>query len=575
MKSSKILKCKKGIISLSLALTMASQMGCGSYSKPLETESIVALEEETLSAPIEDIKETIKEEINEEIKEVDTLKIAEEYEKAFSDYDMDYALEDYFISHEEVEDIIKHANVETVCTFDGEVKASNILDIISKNTLEFIKENPEYESLFINYDEIGEKFDEQVEFENQLFSVLLDIFIKSTNDISEDACKMQDLKIAFVDAPEEIEGMENVHKLIYHDEDEDVDLILGVYDEEKNFILLNKEDMLKTAEIDSCSYEDVLYLTLYHELNHMRQDKCNCRMEQDSKYSSINYSQDTISTLMESSAESELYNLRKDYSYLEKDHYSYTYFKEREDESLLLLMALFSEKGTPENYYNAIFDSDPASLYEVFDLNTDEEIYDFYKLLFIIDTFNYRTYLPFDYYETDIVEWEQADEFEHILGKMYRTEVFSNTLAKLVLYTKNNPDFTFQDNLMMFNIIKNSVCDDAYYLVEVEDEYKQAYDEEFVNAIEDLDKKYKTFLCEFYDVTMDEIKEIEDYDIMLYGDALCSYVQTGDAIFERFESDCYNLVNRFPLLRPIMYTKLYYFDRYNAMFDEDNLILTK
>lgn len=575
MKSSKILKCKKGIISLSLALTMASQMGCGSYSKPLETEASIVLEEETLSAPIEDIIETANEEVEEEIKEVDKLKIAEEYENTFSEYDVDYALEDYFISHEEVEDIIKHANIETVCTFDEDVKASDILDIISKNTADFIKENPEYESLFIDYDEVGEKFDEQVDFENQLFSVLLDVFIKSTNDISEDACKMQDLKIAFVDTPEEIEGMENVHKLIYHDDEEDMDLILGVYDEEKNFILLNKEDMLKTAEIDSCSYEDVLYLTLYHELNHMRQEKCNCRMEQDSKYSSINYSQDAISTLMESSAESELYNLKKDYSYLEKNHYSYTYFKEREDESLLLLMALFSEKGTPEDYYNAIFDSDLAALYEVFDLKSDEEIYDFYKLLFIIDTFNYRTYLPFDYYETDIVEWEQANEFEHILGKTYRAEIFSNTLAKLVEYTKNNENFTFQDNLMIFNIIKNSVCEDAYYFVEDEDEYKHAYDEEIVKTIGYLDKKYKAFLCEFYGVTMDEIKEAEEYDIMLYGDALCSYVQTGDAIFERFEMDCYNLVNRFPLLRPIMYTKLYYFDRYNEMFNEDNLILTK
>lgn len=222
-------------------------------------------------------------EIEEDIKQNDYS----EYINYFSNYEVHYNFEKYLLKEKEINNILSSYD-ESKCKYkyDYEYDILSLIKIINDNSTKYIKQNKQYTSSFMNDMSLKETdeelFFEQFNFEIYLEYTLMQLIGKATNDLNEDIHKMQDLKIVFG----------NTHE-IYEQEPEDY-YVLGYYDNSRNIIVLSRENIKIAAEIRNTTFEYVLYDTLIHEINHMRQYKCDCIKGTEI----ISYDENYISTLI-------------------------------------------------------------------------------------------------------------------------------------------------------------------------------------------------------------------------------------------------------------------------------------
>ncbi|MBE6149276.1 MAG: hypothetical protein E7170_00960 [Firmicutes bacterium] len=482
-----------------------------------------------------------------------------EYLTYFSTYKVHYNFEKQLLKENEVNDILSSYD-DSECKYNYEIDIDKLIKKINSNSTAYLKQNKQYESAFMNDMSLKETdeelFFDQFNFEMYLEFTLMQLFKKATNDINEDIHKMQELKIVFG----------NTHE-IYEFEPEDY-YVLGYYDNERNIIVLSREYIKKAAEIKDTTFEYVLYDTLIHEINHMRQYKCDCRKGDKT----ISYDKNYITTLIESSAESEIYNLGKNFSFIKKDSNEYSYYNERTYENLLFLLSIYNENVTIEDYYNAIFDSDMNALLDFYNLNTYLDKQNFFNILYTIDGINCRNDLIYDCYSNRQIQNLQLDELKEDVGYGYKIEIFKKCLKDAVIYTMSNPDFELEDNLLIFNIIKNKILHNSYGIKEEKgnlgiSEYERIYDENFVNQMLELENKYIEFLESYYCINKIDIleKEIE----------IEPYIKNVvNSVNKRYDGDLtyydktVDILNRFPILKTIIYSEYYDFDEYSDFKEE-------
>lgn len=107
---------------------------------------------------------------------------------------------------------------------------------------------------------------------------------------------------------------------------------------------------------------DVYKDALSHEFSHLRSVACKHRIKKGQKFNEI-LGSDFATAILESSAESSIYAMNE-YGYHDVNSLDFTYSDERKEESLILMLGLFCEDKTYEDYYNAIVDSNPEAFYD-------------------------------------------------------------------------------------------------------------------------------------------------------------------------------------------------------------------
>lgn len=549
-------KIKKDVITLGLSLMLIpSFTGCNKE----DNIEISTIELENDDVKTQDIN---SDSIDKNIKQKTKEEICEDYSSFFKQYKIDYNLEEYLITEEEINNILTMSQLNKKCEYVSNYSSSDLIETIKNNSFDYLSKNVNYQSTFIEHTYGDDEYDKELYTDQLSFEIFLNKAInkfleKATNDVNEDIHKMQTLKFVYGEMSQESNTA-----------------TLGYYDEKENLIVLNRDCIDLVAILYDTKPEYVLYSTIQHELNHVRQHKCDCRITKENSYNRISYDGVSISSIIESSAESEIYNLDKQLSFIRKATYEYSYSEERKNESLLFLLALFNEGADIEDYYNSIFDVDWNSLLNFFNLKTEEEKYIFFKLLYIMDASKCRNKLPFSYYTTEEIEnGITLQQLQYELGYDYKTEIFRICLNNLINYTKTHEDFQFIDNLLMFNIIKNKIVDGSYKIeIDADGNNNHLYDETSVSEILKLENKFVEFLSEYYRIDVEEIRKIEDSEIYWYGYCVTNLSVGKTTVYSKgYDRYSQKLLERFPILKSVLYTDYCYAESYKNFIKENDV----
>ena len=241
----------------------------------------------------------------------------------------------------------------------------------------------------------------------------------------------------------------------------------------------------------------------------------------------------------------------------EKNTYAYSYQEIRKYESLMLLLALGNDKVTLDDYYNAIFDSDKDRLYDFFKLDTKKEKLDFEKVTNTFDTALGYSQIPYEYYNRNSFSIKELTE---LTGQDHKIKVFNMALTNMVEYTKEHKDFPLEQNLLLLEIIHNTVLNTGYNDYDAKT-HKETYEEDFSKKLIDTNNKYIEFLSEFYNKDTKEIKKImasDSHNNKLW----LMYTLSEDSNFytenqEKEYKEVKALRDKFPVLEAIAYTGSY------------------
>lgn len=561
----KLLKWRENFVALSLALVISfTCTGC--QSKEVEEE----LEEPFSYSQDEEKLNKVVVEDSEPVKEEEELNIAS-YLEAIMSVPIMYNYEEYYLTYEQVEKLILEAEKKVEChnEYSGnlEEEIEELISQIEDNSLKFLEGYPEYERILWFKDLYLGELDTDVDFLNIVFNITLKFALKhcledATNDIAEDICKLKELSI--------------VAKRGNFQDDESI--VFGSYLPELNAIVLNVDTIYQELlnekneeELGVLELDEAIEKTLLHELNHVRQQACSCRLEEDAP-STLEY-QDAYSFIMEASAESALYNQEQDYMAFYKEKYDYTYYFERERETLILFLGLFHDDIKIDDYYNAIFDSDLEAFYRFCGVKTEEEKYVLHKIWFALDSLESFNSFPYEVTGEKVLT---RGKIQDIVGTSYCVDIFKLVLSHMVDYTFSNSELTVEDNLALFNIIKSIIVEEARKLEETgneEDPYYFVYDAETKSSIKELENLYIDFLSDYYEMSEEELRDLEQKcDISLYR---CNANSDDLSFVYRYNFDEYLFLDKYPILKYILSMSYISKDDYQKFLEADVILSRK
>lgn len=519
-----------------------------------------------------------------ELEEMRLTDLTSQYSNYFEDYPVEYNHIDSYLSNEQVDQIIEYSNIETHCERRFELDPELFFEILKENSEKYVSEHSEFRIPFLEEPFIEEHV---IDFETNL-RYTIDTIINGKNDIYEDLHQVENLTIVFGNASKFYSSSEDDERyyLVYASEDDSI--ILGVYDSFQNIIVVDDESISLIAsmyydlEDQDKKFNDILLETLLHEFNHVREKACECRIEQGAKLDNMFvYDGSYISTISEASAESDLYIMGKypqSHSMLFGD---YVYENERADELLLLTLALCNEDAKIEDYYNAIFNTDYAALHNFYDLRSREEIYDFYHIVYSIDSKNFRNNLWEKIYTEEELENKTYFDYTVDVGYAYRVDIFRMVLEKLTRYTdeKGPRLFSLRDNLAVFDILKSIVVKNAYEYYEDDSNpemvrYRKYYEEYMVENIVALENKYIEFLSEYYGVSISDIRSMENSEIIEYVQTIIN-VANYEYTDQSKDKEALSLFSKFPILSTLLRKRYISFYDYPDFVESNQELIFK
>lgn len=578
-----LLKWKERFIALSLACILPfTCTGCDSKKNKTGVEhSNVTIEEtqnpirneqelEQNSWMEEDTKTLFEEESTVEEESTESIDIAS-FLEAITKIPVMYHYEEYYITYEQVEKLIESSNHDLTCSnvydYDLNTAIADLLIKIENNSLAFLENNPEYErALWISEKPSLETQEEnniinhiKMNFSLILESALQNIFKTATNDIAEDLCMLENIAIVFTNSP---------------------DLsILGSYDPNQSVLFLNidslchsaklknKENTSKDTFIMTEEFIKEIKLTLTHELNHVRQQMCPCKTSQNPKYREMTY-QDNVTFLMESSAESALYNLEQDPYEESKSTFDYTYLEERKKESLIMLLGLMHDNIKIEDYYNAIYDSSLEEFYHYCGVETDEEKYTLHKIWYALDSLCLRNEFAWELTGNTTFT---IGKLEELVGASYRVDIFKLILQHMINYTYEN-NISVEENLAVFDIVKNLIIEDTYIIQKegtATEGYHYIYETDVVNAIVALEELYIKFLSDFYLIETEELRKIEEENSCVFD---CYLLATGTT---NGDQKAEAILAKYPILKYVLAPNFVSDNDYDSFLENNGLTLTR
>lgn len=511
-----------------------------------KTESIIETIEPTIETTIPNVIDTEQTpettitipEINESTIKTDTTisnisinnslnKIdIEKYIKDIDSIEVNYKHKEYYPTKNDTFKIYADATTTaTKCEYEFDGNTETIVNKLFENSKKYISENPNYVMPFKDENSQNEELiAQQLNFETTLYQ-LLNNWKNNTNEINEDFCTLENYSIVFS-----------------FDEEEHKNLL--AYTTLDTLVIFPERIQTQASKFNE-NWKDLLYTVMNHQLNIIRQRACKCRI-----YRGQSYLQIPTKTLTTATTESETKY------YNDPSMYSLNYYDEKQSEELLLTLGLFRDGVTYDDYYNAIYNSDLESLHTFFNATTEEDVNKLYNILYAIDAVNLKNDLLFTQYDkSDLIS---TNEIRSFVGHSYKIEIFKNVLKNMIQYSNDHNDFTIEENLIMFNLIKSFIIKDSYEILDVDLENSTTnirYEDDFTENIYSLNNIYLEFLSNKYGLSIEKIQELESDNIngpLLYIQAYCQ--NDYNIIPERYYYTVENLVNRFPILKAMFNT---------------------
>lgn len=393
---------------------------------------------------------------------------AKQYTKYFQNIKPKYKNTNYFhknISEFDFTDFPTGQN----CTYNYDGDLNKLVNQIKKNTKKYLASDTSaahvdgldnFENPF--YDGKGDEY--QKLFIKSLFYALDNIIKKSTNDLNSDLCHINDLKIVFGTSPEGINAS---------------------YVHGENLIVISKGFLNNYSEVPE-RLDELMKTVLIHELDHCRQDPCkHLASDIASQYDTFMDEEEIAEGLTEASAESAIYNF--DYAKLSDNLYTYSY--ERKQESYLLLLGLLNDKTSLNDYYSGVFDNNLNKLKQFWNISSDEDAKEIDRII---------TSLVLN---ANFMDSDQAIEIKEELSTTYNIEIFKRVLTNMINYTCNHKEFTLEENLTIFNLVR---------LMSIKKIDIETFNEDSNNKkqIINLSNKYNEFLTKFYNKTTKQINKL-------------------------------------------------------------------
>lgn len=379
--------------------------------------------------------------------------------------------------------------------------ASELVEQIKENSLNYLNEHPEFVSAFLDKADDEYRYD-KIATQTILRDTISDILKSCTN---KDICLINDLRV-----------------VISYAETTDMEDNFVCYSIADNLLVVYPNNIRDSLEGVN-GFWDVLEYSIQCELNTLRLQNCNCQKENnDFPYM----------TISKAAAKSELYNSGKIETLVSN--------LESKSESLILALGLFHDNLTIEDYYKAVFNRDIQALYEFCGVsNSEDDIYKLNKILYTIDVINGNNSLEID---------TGTNSIEEVVGYDYRADTFGMVINNMMAYTSQHEDFKLKDNLIVFNIVKNLIVADV----------EMVKDDDALENIVTLNNIYINFLSEHYGTSVSKINGMEtSEEIINYAWALiniCNSEKGANDADIAYTLYSYEIFERFPLLKQILVT---------------------
>ena len=455
-----------------------------------------------------------------------------EYYKFFDKYKVKYLHPEYLASDTNVEDLKEIMSSKKECDYINYDNPPKIMNMLKKNTNNFIKENSDYGYVnALDVSKLSDSFVDSTTYYNYekitsfINGIIYDEVEKMVSgslagDNDEDLCKMRNLKV-LLDTGTQVYNKSG-------------GTTLARYDEEINSIIIyldgflhgysskNSDEVYSMEENDSIPLEnyEMLKVSVLHEINHIRQNICDDRKKINGQLNdTISYDNDVITSLLESSAESSIYTeggMDFNPEYDSNNYYnSNTYTQERSFENELFLLSITDNDKKLDDYYASIFNSDIEGLINYFDLKGDNDIKAFLNILKQYDAINLRNNLAI-YIDSDIVKESNfvLPRAINAIGRNWKLDLLRLSLRNLINYNlENKKKLSKEEIVTLEKIILYQVCDYACtYETDINGNLKigsdsdviATYDKSFVNQFIELENKFNNYIMESYNMSSTE-----------------------------------------------------------------------
>lgn len=503
-------------------------------------------------------------------------KLERRYYDYFDSYDVEYLHPEYLTSDEDLQEFKEMLDSTKKCTYNYNGTVEEMVNRISQNTDKYISEHPDagyVNATNLKYtselnlltggcpDSYSNCLEILCECQSTLECVIKKLINKElSSDTNEDLCRMQDLVIILdTTTASNIENGPNSLAAYIPEENKVViylNSFLVDYDMESNEYInydINKSNSIPYNQIE------LIGETLAHELNHLRAFACNDRIENGQTYNEISYDNNIISSILESSCESAIFD-ETDAVYSRKNSYddSESYYLEREFENELLLLSLTDNSTTLDDYYSSIFNSDWNSLIKFFNLKSDDDIKSFLNILKSNDALFARNNIAFAISNNS--ESMKGYEIKIACGTNYRMDILRLSLRNLIDYNINSQEkLTPEEIITLEKLIVYKMCDNADIykldangnLIKDKDGYIVSYyDPSFIQQLTDLEGKFKEYVSNNYNLSLGDIETFEEqayYYIMEM-----NLKTSPNSNYDLIDYVGYSLIDKFPKLLSII-----------------------
>ena len=178
----------------------------------------------------------------------------------------------------------------------------------------------------------------------------------------------------------------------------------------------------------------------------------------------------------------------------------------------ILLLSLFS-KTNPDDFYNAVYNNDFEKINKIFSLENENDKLNFYEILYSIDMKSDPGYII------------GLDNHNTAINNKYKINLFRMYLKKLLKYSVGN-NLSLEEHLLLFDYGKYVIVDD-YLMKDVEEDF------DFYLDFMKIEKEYKCYLTDYYDVDLSNIGSKEN-------ELLDTYMAINTILYKGIDNVVYN-----------------------------------
>ena len=409
--------------------------------------------------------------------------IEKRYYDFFDNYKVKYNFSKGLASSKDVEKLDELVASKQECDFQFIGSNDDLVAKIIDNTNKYIEEHPS--SKYINALD-SDNFVYKAMTLNLKNTLSDEIALIQANKLSsnsnEDLCKLSDLVVLLYTEP-----IDNALYGNYVNKDNKITIYLD------NVININY------SSIDFFTQVSEIFL---HEINHARQHICKDREEKEelafNKY---------ITSIVESSAESAIYNENNSKYYSDMLGNENIYFLERCFEDELQLLTLTDEDTNLNDYYASIFDSDIDAFLDYFNIKTEKDKKAFLNILSEKDAIFLRNSIAKNIAFNDELTVKEASD---IIGYGYKVEIMRLALRNVIATNMEREEkFNSLELSIYGSLIFNMACQGT-----VTESGKQ--DERFIEQVNIFRKIYESYISDTCDISKelaaDEMELLVDSD---------------------------------------------------------------